>query len=100
MTVTFKTAELERCYVQSSEGKRAWGEKVARLYGRRVDALYAAESAQDLYALAALRFHPLKGDRAGQYAIWLTEFMRLIVTFKDRAMTVVQVEEVSKHYGD
>ena len=25
---------------------------------------------------------------------------RLIVTFQDRAMTVVQVEEVSKHYDD
>jgi plasmid maintenance system killer protein len=48
-----------------------------------------------------LRFHPLKADRAGQYAISLARRARLIVTFTDRTMTVVRIEEVSvEHYGD
>lgn len=100
MDVAFRTTRLKKCYEEERERVREWGEKVARVYVRRIDTLYAAKSAQDLHALAALRFHALKGDRTGQHAIWLTEFMRLIVTFEDEAMKIVQVEEVSKHYGD
>ena len=65
-----------------------------------MDALYAAPNAQALRALRALDFHALVGRRKGQYAIRLDGFHRLIVTFQDRTMTVVRVEEVSKHYED
>ena len=54
----------------------------------------------DLYAIRALRLHPLTGRRKGQLAMTLTGRWRLIVTVGSDAMTVVRVEEVSKHYDD
>jgi hypothetical protein len=60
-----------------------------------------ATSVEDLRRTEVLRFHPLKGARKGEHAIWLTNRARLIVTFADKAMTVVRIEEVSvDHYGD
>jgi proteic killer suppression protein len=73
---------------------------VARRYVQRVDILYAAESIEDLHRMTVLRFHPLKGNRKGQYAVSLTDRARLILTFTESVATIVWIEEVSKHYGD
>ena len=62
--------------------------------------LKAAKAADDLYKVAALRFHPLTGDRQGQHAITLVDRWRMVVTFQDDALTVVRIEEVSAHYGN
>ena len=98
--VRFRTDTLKRAYEEEKVRTREWGERVARLYVRRVDTLYAAENAQTLRLIRALRFHALKGDRKGQYAIDLDEAYRLILKFEGKAMTIVQVEEVSHHYDD
>ena len=98
MQVRFRTAQLRRCYEQHREGVRAWGVEVARRYVSRINLLYVVETVTDLYKMKALRFHELKGDRQGEFALKLNLRMRLIVTFP--AAGVVQVEEVSKHYGD
>jgi len=86
--------------VDSSAAVREWGEKVARRYIERVNVLKAAKTADDLYKVAVLRFHPLKGDRQGQYSITLVDRWRMVVTFRDDALTVVRIEEVSAHYGN
>jgi plasmid maintenance system killer protein len=77
-----------------------WGAKIARQYIARVNLLHAIRNAQDLRNFKALHFHALEGARAGQYAIRLDDAWRLIVSFDDKGMTIVRVEEVSKHYGD
>ncbi len=92
--------QLQRCYEKFAQATRRWGEKVARRYSERVTILYGCESISDLRKMTALRFHALKGDRAGQYALWLTEQMRLIVSFSGKDQKSVCVEEVSKHYDD
>lgn len=98
MEVGFRTTRLRTCYEQHREAEREWGAAVARRYVQRVNLLHTVETVQDLSATRALRFHELKGDRRGQYALGLDRRMRLIVTFP--APGVVQVEEVSRHYGD
>lgn len=60
-------------------------------------ALLKAAAAVDLYAARALDFHPLRGDRAGQYALRITGQMRLIVTFDDTGRVVI--EEVVDYHG-
>jgi proteic killer suppression protein len=55
---------------------------------------------EDLFRMPPLRFHPLKGDREGQFALTLIDRFRLIVSFPDQDRKTVQVEEVSAHYGD
>lgn len=100
MQVEFAARKLERCYRELTIARREWGERVARAYVRRVDTLYAAKDVRDLFALRALDMHPLKGERKGQYSIRLGDRERLIVTFADEELTIVRIEEVSKHYGD
>ena len=99
MQVTFRTAQLERCYKKINAGTRRWGEAVARRYVERISILRAVASIADLHTMTALRFHPLMGDRAGQYALWLGEHARLVVSFSEDEKTVL-VEEVNQHYGD
>jgi len=98
--VTFRTAELLEAYTTHTEAVQLWGPQVARKYVQRVDALYAADSADDLFKIPPLRFHPLSGDKEGKYALTVHDRTRLIVSFEDQAMTQVVVEEVSKHYDD
>ena len=100
MEVLFRTQRLRECAASVKSARREYGPVVGERYVARVQLLYAAESDRDLYARPYLEFHPLKGARQGQYALTLIDRMRLIVTFHDDAMTIVRVEEVSKHYGD
>ena len=100
MDVRFATVELEKRYRSNADARKAWGEKIARRYVQRVDALYEAETMKDLAALRSLRLHPLKGPRRGQHAINLDGAWRLVVRFQGERLTIVRVEEVSKHYGD
>ena len=100
MQVTFRTAQLKRCYERIEEAKGRWGDTVGDRYVGRINALYAAESVEDLFRLPPLRFHPLKGDRKGQFALTLIDRFRLIVSFPDEDRKTVRVEEVSQHYGD
>jgi toxin HigB-1 len=98
--VRFGTEKLRTAYEDERARTREWGLVVARLYVQRIDTLHAAENAQTLRALQSLRFHALTGQRKGQYAVDLGPAYRLILAFQDKAMTVVRVEEVSKHYDD
>lgn len=100
MEVRFRTDRLRKCYEDNRTRTREWGAKIGRLYVQRVDALLAAGDAQTLRALRSLDFHALTGERKGEYALRLDGFYRLIVSFLDKGMTIVRVEEVSKHYGD
>jgi proteic killer suppression protein len=98
--VTFRTRKLERQYRESDKAIRACGAKVGRKYISRINIIKQAKDIDELMNLPVLRCHPLKGDRAGQYAIVLTGFYRLIFTLKGNTLEIVHIEEVSKHYGD
>ena len=100
MQIEFRTRRLRSCYTDSATGAREWGDKIARRYIERVNVLKASKSADDLHKIAALRFHPLKGGRQGQHSITLGGRWRMVVIFRDDALTVVRIEEVSAHYGD
>lgn len=100
MQVQFRTKRLEECYLQHKIAVRAFGDEVARRYIQRINTIKATRSVDELRRLPGLRFHSLTGDRQGQYAINLTGFYRLIVTLQGATFDVVQIEEVSKHYGD
>ena len=71
--------------------------RVGERYILRIRQLIAAPDLQTLYALRALDFHPLTGDRAGQHALRLTGRMRLIVTIEDER--TIRIEEVVDYHG-
>ena len=100
MDFRFRNTKLEKCYKEFLRARKRWGDDVARTFIRRIEEIAACQSRQDFYALPQFRFHALKGDRLGQYAIRLNDQMRLIVTFEENFETVVWIDEVSKHYDD
>jgi len=99
MLVKFRTTELAKCYQDERLRTKTWGEKVARLFIRRVEALQASATTKDLRQNAALKFHALHGPMVGQFAIWVDATWRIVLRFEDAAQTVVIIEEVNKHYG-
>lgn len=100
MHIIFSTNKLEACYKSGAEASRAWGQVVGRKYVQRLNIIRATDSLEDLKKFRILRCHPLKGDRAGQWAINLTGFYRLIFTLQGENLEIVCIEEVSKHYDD
>ena len=100
MIVKFRTGKLEKCYLQSKQAVREFGDVVGRKYVLRINIIKTANSLDDLSKLPGLRCHPLKGDRAGQYAVNLTGFHRLIFTVEGDCLNIAMIEEVSKHYDD
>lgn len=99
MNVRFKNRVLERCYREHRAAVKKWNEKVARRYVQRINLLFACSSVGDLSSFPQLRFHALKGDKKGYYALDLDNFWRLIVSV-DETRQEVCVEAVSKHYDD
>lgn len=98
--VTFRATRLRKCYEEQAAAQRAWGDAVARAYARRIELLKACETLQAVAAFRHLRFHPLTGDRKGQYAVTLHDRWRLAFTIHGTPPSRVHVEEVSIHYGD
>ncbi len=97
MDVLFRTRRLQRCFEDSRAAAREWGPTVGARYVERIHQLIHAERLADLFALRALDFHPLTGDRAGQHAMRLSGRMRLIVT--STADGALMVEEVVDYHG-
>ena len=100
LIIIFRTRKLERCFSQSKQAIKEFGDTVGRKYIQRINIIKSTKNIVDLKELPSLRFHALKGDRLGQYAINLTGFYRLIFTLEGETLNVVKIEEVSKHYDD
>lgn len=97
--VIFRTRALERRYQESKQAVRHWGEAVGKKYISRVTELQYVRDFGALGEIRSMRLHPLKGDRAGKWAINLTGSHRLIVSKGDTEEQII-IEGVSKHYGD
>ena len=100
MKIRFKTKKLEKQYLNSKEATKAYGQQVAKRYILRINIIKKAKCFDDLYAIPSLKFHPLEGNRKGEFAVKLTGFYRLIITNDGETFDIARIEEVSKHYGD
>ena len=100
MQIKFRTKKLEKQYLRKTEAIKAYGPNVAKKYILRIGILKSAKCFDDLYDISVLDFHPLTGNRKGQFAIKLTGFYRLIITNDGEVFDIVKIEEVSGHYGD
>ena len=98
--IRFKTNKLQKQYENSKDAIKAYGLDVAKKYIQRVGILKSAKSFDDLSKIPQLKFHPLTGNRKGEFAISLTGFYRLIITNDGDTFDIAKIEEVSKHYDD
>ncbi len=100
MNIRFHTRTLQRQYENSSAAFKAFGRDVGRRYIQRVNIIKSVQNIDELIQVRALRCHPLKGKRQGQWSLKLTGFYRLIFTLEGQKLEIACIEEVSKHYDD
>lgn len=98
MEIGFATNRLSTASQSLSEATRLFGLPSGRKYIQRLAIIRAVEKFNQLYGHRALRLHPLRGDRVGQYAMTLTGNFRLIIerVSEDR----VRILGVEDYHGD
>lgn len=79
MEIEYSSNRLIKASVTLSEANHLFGVAVGRKYIQRLAVLRAVDKFTQLFGYRALRLHPLKGDRIGQYSITLTGNYRLII---------------------
>ena len=77
MDISFSDKKLQKVVNDDRKLVRKYGPKRANLIKRRLDALRAAETLEDVRHVPG-RFHELTGDRKGQWACDLDHPYRLI----------------------
>jgi len=78
MDIIFRTSKLEKVCNNKTYRERECGTKRAKLLGRRLDELRAADCLADIARLPAPRCHELKGNREGQISVDLDHPYRLL----------------------
>jgi len=96
--IEFSSNRLANASVSLSVASRLFGPPIGRKYIQRLAVLRATEKFAQLYGHRALRFHPLKGNRAGQYSMTLTGNYRLVIEkVKEDKVRILEVED---YHGD
>jgi len=102
MVVYFDNLELKDLYavpLGKIRGKQKYPLTVIKKYKKRVQLLVSVRNLESLRQFRGLNFEHLKGNRKGQCSIRLNDQYRLIITpEKDDAITIVIINEISKHY--
>jgi len=94
----FSSNRLANAGLNFAEASRLFGVQVGRKYMQRLAVLRAVDKFSQLYGHRALRLHPLKGNRAGQYAIILTGNYRLIIEKVEE--DIVRIMDVEDYHGN
>lgn len=98
MHIEFATNRLANAGVSLVEASRLFGVPIGRKYIQRLAVLRATDNFIELYGHRALRLHPLKGKRTGQYAMTLTGNFRLIIEkVQEDSVRIMDVED---YHGD
>ncbi|MFC1962562.1 type II toxin-antitoxin system RelE/ParE family toxin [Chloroflexota bacterium] len=98
MDIEFATNRLADAGVSLGEASRLFGVPIGWKYIQRLAVLRATDKFAQLFGQRALRLHPLKGNRAGQYAITLTGNYRLIMERIEE--DIVRILDVEDYHGD
>jgi proteic killer suppression protein len=102
MRVDFKTEYLAYLYstpLDEIKGKHAFPKDIIKQYKKKIQILVNINTLAQLKQFKGLNFEFLKGDRKGECSIRLNNQYRLIFEQKsDKEITVILVNELSKHY--
>ena len=79
MEIEFATNRLDTAGRSLSEATRHFGVPIGRRYVQRLGIMRATDHFRELYGHRALRLHPLRGNRSGQYGMTLSTNFRLIL---------------------
>ena len=78
MNIIFENKHLEKCANDEKYCKRFLGEKRAKIFKKRLDALFSANNLEELRYTPG-NLHKLSSNREGQWAFDLDQPYRLII---------------------
>jgi proteic killer suppression protein len=79
MIISFKDSKTQKVFCDVRALTRKWGAEQARMLGRRLNELAAAENLGILRSLPQMHAHELSGDRAGQISLDIKQPYRLLI---------------------
>lgn len=111
MEIEYKNKKLEKQCSSLAQAKRDFPERVAKKLMKQINFIDQAESLQDIINYPPMRFHGLKSNLKGYYAIDIdgkkTSY-RLVVEFGNltkeqvfsgaESISIIRIKEVSNHY--
>jgi proteic killer suppression protein len=78
MQITFKSSKLEKQLTIPKEIQKSFGDR-AKKVSQRMAELRASQNLFIVSLIPAAKFHPLKGDRKGEYAVTISGNFRLVM---------------------
>ena len=94
MEIEFSSNHLMDASVSISEASRLFGVPIGRKYIQRMAIIRAVEKFSQLYGFQALKLHPIKGNRAGQYSMTLTgNYRPFLEKIREDKARIVDVED-------
>lgn len=99
MKLLYQTPELAKLCTDKREATRLLGETCVKYLKRRIKQIEAADSIEDLFQGPG-KWHPLKGDRKGEFAASLMGGWRLVTTFNKTTDGLVATLEHVEDYHD
>jgi proteic killer suppression protein len=113
MEIEFSSRSLQRACNSEKELIRRWGKNRGQTIGRRLQQLAAANNLFVAGFLPQLKLHPLKGKRAGQFAVDADYPYRIVFEPNERTLprkndggldveriTKIKIIEVVDYHGD
>ena len=98
MLVEYRTTQLQSVCTDARVASRTYGDVMARRIHARIKQLQTASNVEELIRLRIGRCHPLKGDRAGQYALDLVHPMRMIFIVLNGEIQIASIQEIVDYH--
>lgn len=111
MNIFYANKKVEKQCTELKQAKIDFPLKIAKKLLKLVNFIEAAENLNSVIGMKTYRFHKLKGDLSGLYAMdidGVKSSYRLLVSFNNEgfddvftnsvSIEVITIEEVSKHY--
>jgi toxin HigB-1 len=108
MKLEFKSNKIKKQCEDPKEAQKIFGQQIGIKLTLRVNELRAAKNLDDIRKNKANGFHPLEGDREGEYTVTIVHPFRLVfkpvfdsqskeLSFSE--MSIVKIEEVIDYHG-
>ena len=97
MDIHYASRRLQQAAQDLQEANRQFGE-LGRRYIERLQVIHAAPTFAELRRIQALRIHPLKGIREGEWSLKLNQNWRIVFTVLSETECVIEsVEDYHDH---
>ena len=98
MEITYKNRKLEKICTIASETVKFHGKSMAEKIHQRIGEISSAETLEEMLKFKIGGCHPLTGDRAGEYGLYLVHPRRLVFKMVKNKINVVCILEVVDYH--